>query len=261
MTKIISKRGRVGGQSKLSRDQQDEIIKCAGDPLYFMRRHIRIPQQGSPRSLILQSHHCEFVVTLKHAKNVIAMLPRSTGMTSMSLAFVLWEVLFKPRHRAIAFGISSTFTKDMYEILTHMISHVPAFLRPTLKSNRKSYIEFDNGSSISVEVLTVSSMKGRTINRVYLDSFAFAPDAIQRAIYNDICPVIILGGSVLMASTPNGQGNAFAQAWKDSFKPFTSFTSFRRTIDDLPFTDLWKQKMQAMIGMAAWKQNYMCEFI
>jgi len=213
------------------------------------------------RQLRLDTYHCEFITTVKRSQNMVAMMPRGTGMTTMSLAFILWEVIFKPRHKAIAFGISATFAKEMYDILTHMITHVPTYLRPSIRSNRKSYMEFDNGSAIMVETLNVNSMRGRTVDRVYLDSFAFAPDAIQRAIYNDICPTIVQGGKVLIASTPNGRNNSFAAAWTDSFKPFSTFTSFKRTIDDLSFTDMWKQRTMTMIGMQAWRQNYMCEFI
>lgn len=261
MTKIISKRGRLGGQSQLSREQGDELIKCAGDPLYFIRRYIMVRGTSGNHKLMLQAHHCDYITMIHRSRNTIAMMPRGTGMTTMSLAYILWEAIFTPRHKTVAFGISATFAKDMFDIITHMLTHIPSWLRPTIRSNRKSYLEFDTGAAIMVETLTVNSLRGRTLNRIYLDSFAFAPDHIQRAIYNDICPTMIVGGKILIGSTPNGTQNSFATAWSDSFKPFSTFASFKRTVDDMSFTDMWKQRTRAMIGMHAWRQNYMCEFL
>jgi hypothetical protein len=262
--KIISKRGREGKRTTLSPDQLQEMLKCSSDPLYFIRKYIQLPSAANAGThrVMLQTHHCDYVTTAKAAKSMIAMMPRGSGMTTMSLAFILWEVLFRLNHKALIFGISNEITRDMYNIVTHMLFHIPAFLRPQIKGNRKSYIEFSTGSSLLFESMTsLNVMRGRTLSRIYLDSFAYAPDGIQRAIYNDICPTLIIGGSVLIASTPNGKHNTFADAWIDSFKPTTSFVPFKRTIDDMTFSPTWKQRTKAQVGNDLWLQNYMCEFI
>lgn len=262
--KIISKRGREGFKTTLSKEQISELLKCASDPLYFMRRHVQLPSSSSNSNtcqMRLQNHHVDYVSIVNSKNHVIAVMPRQSGMTTMSLAFVLWEALYKLNHRVAVFGTGQNMTNNMYNIVTHMLSHLPAHLRPTIKGNRRSYIEFDNGSSLIFESLNVNSMRGRTLNRVFLDSFASTAEIIQRVIYNDICATMILGGKILMTSTPRGSNNTFAAAWKDAFKPSSSFTPFRKTINDMSFSDSWKKTTRAKVGEDVWRQEYMCEFI
>lgn len=266
MTKIISKRGRHPDRFlpklRLKRAEVDEIRKCAIDPIYFMENYIffQHPINGLIKQP-LDQHQIDYVTTINKVQNVIAMMPRQIDVTGQSMAFLLWEALFKTDQRIIACGINVSQARHMCDILKTIVTQLPSFLKPAIKVLRRTEIVFDNGSSIHTYFMTPGVLKGRTFTRLYLDCFALAPDHIQKDMWLTFAPSIPHGGRVLMASTPHGKSNSFALLWAEANKPLSVFVPFKRTVDDLPFSDSWKQQMRTQVGELVWRRDYLCEFV
>jgi hypothetical protein len=82
---------------------------------------------------------------------------------------------------------------------------------PDLDKANESEIGFPNGSRIKSIPANRSTGRGFAATRVYLDEFAYAEYADD--IYQSILPTIAQGGSLTIASTPNGVGNLFYRLW------------------------------------------------
>lgn len=85
---------------------------------------------------------------------------------------------------------------------------------PDLVKQNESEMGFPNGSRIKSIPANRSTGRGFAATRVYLDEFAYAEYADD--IYQSILPTIAQGGSLTIASTPNGIGNLFYRLWHGS---------------------------------------------
>ena len=71
-----------------------------------------------------------------------------------------------------------------------------------------------NNSRIIASATTTSSIRGLSVNLLYLDEFAFVENA--EPFYTGTYPVITSGknSKVIITSTANGVGNMFHRIWE-----------------------------------------------
>lgn len=94
------------------------------------------------------------------------------------------------------------------------------------------------------------------------DEFAFVKPNIQDEFWTSVTPTLATGGRCIMASTPNGDQNIFAQLWRGALVGANDFHPITIKWTDIPGRDeTFKQEEIAKIGLQKWKQEYECEFI
>ena len=86
-------------------------------------------------------------------------------------------------------------------------------------------IEFGNDSKIAAATSS-SSIRGMSINMLYLDEFAFVEDA--ETFYTATYPVITSGkdSKVIITSTANGVGNMFHKIYESAVHDQSEYKSF-----------------------------------
>ena len=75
--------------------------------------------------------------------------------------------------------------------VTLMLENLPFFLQPGTKALNKRSIEFSNNSRIVSAATSGSSIRGMSVNLLYLDEFAFVENAAQ--FYTSTYPVVSSG--------------------------------------------------------------------
>ena len=82
------------------------------------------------------------------------------------------------------------------------------------KALNKGSLEFSNNSRIIASATSGSSIRGMSVNLLYLDEFAFVERANE--FYTSTYPVISAGTDtkVIVTSTANGIGNTFHKLWE-----------------------------------------------
>jgi hypothetical protein len=114
--------------------------------------------------------------------------PRADGKTTEVVAYLLWKALTTPN---INIGISSATAsgaRDVLERLKHLMKE--SKMLDLLKINRKTSIEFFNGTRILTEPVTGSSYRGYNINTLYIDEINLV-DRVRLAEFMDcILPVM-----------------------------------------------------------------------
>jgi hypothetical protein len=91
------------------------------------------------------------------------------------------------------------------------------------------------------------------------DEFAFVRPGIQEEFWTSISPTLATGGSCIIASTPNGDSNLFAQLWRSAELGISDFKSTWVKWDEPPGRDeSFKRAEIAKIGEDKWQQEYEC---
>lgn len=94
------------------------------------------------------------------------------------------------------------------------------------------------------------------------DEFAFVRDSIQDEFWTSIAPTLATGGDCIIASTPNGDSNLFAQMWRGAQTKSNGFVPIHVKWDEPPGRDSkFKAAEIGKIGEIRWRQEYECEFI
>lgn len=101
------------------------------------------------------------------------------------------------------------------------------------------------------------------------DEFAFVKPSIQRTFWTSISPTLSTGGACIIASTPNGDNDKFAEIWRHAEvqKKENSFKERDFRPLDIKWTDVpgrdenFKQTEIGKIGQLKWDQEYECKFI
>lgn len=269
MPKLISARGRakasigIPAQQRLTQAEINELTKCAADPIYFLSTHVTMQHPVFGRCVApLDPHHVDYINTLKSSHSVISMMPRQSGSTTRTLAFLLWEALFTPKQRIVIQGVNVSMTKYMCDTISFMIAGLPSYMLATVKTNQRTRVEFENGSTLIIGVASGTALRGLSFTRLYLDNFALIPPMVQKDIWLSAVPVLANnGGKAILTSSPRGKNNMFYNIWMDSQRPSSVFTQFKRTVDDLPYATTWKQMIKQQVGEQTWQTDYMCEFL
>jgi hypothetical protein len=91
------------------------------------------------------------------------------------------------------------------------------------------------------------------------DEFAFVEPNIAEDFWTSISPTLSTGGSCIIASTPNGDDNKFAELWRGANLNNNGFVPFFVQWDTVPGRDeTYKQQEIGKIGLQKWEQEYEC---
>ena len=168
---------------------------------------------------------------------------RQSGKSISSVAYLLWYAIFHPEKTIAVLANKGSTSREMLGRVTLMLENLPFFLQPGCKTLNKGSIEFSNNSRIVAASTSGSSIRGMSVNLLYLDEFAFVERAGE--FYTSTYPVISSGKDtkVIITSTANGIGIIFHKIWEGAEQGTNEFKSFRVDWWDVPSRDeAWKQR-------------------
>jgi hypothetical protein len=271
--KIISKRGRQFTKRSLF-DQATIIQSCTDDPVYFLNNYYYVPHPVKIQTrLTLHPYQEDYIKTVLRNKYVIAVMPRNAGTTCVSLGYLVWNALFHANQNIIIGAIDVTSAAILWHQVQHAVTATPPFLRPVIDKMNVNSIELKNGSCISIRVCSGVFALGMNPTLVYLDNFAYALPKIQHDTFFSLQTALAARkGSCIIASTPNGLSNTFANVWSNAntipwgypggpVNPGLRFTPFKKTAVDMPQYNVhWENMMKKALGESAYRRDYGCEF-
>jgi len=147
--------------------------------------------------------------------------------------------------------------REMLSRITLMLENLPFFLQPGCKALNKGSIEFSNNSRIVAAATSGSSIRGMSVNLLYLDEFAFVERAAE--FYTSTYPVVSAGTDtkIIVTSTANGVGNIFYNIWQGAEQGVNEFKSFRVDWWDVPGRDEnWKVQTIANTSQLQFDQEF-----
>jgi len=171
--------------------------------------------------------------------------------------YILWYALFHPDQTIAILANKGATAREMLARITLALENTPFFLQPGTKALNKGSIEFSNNSRIIAAATSGSSIRGLSVNLLFLDEFAFVENAAQ--FYTSTYPVISSGNTsrVIVTSTANGIGNIFHKIYEGAVQGTNEFKPFRVDWWDVPGRDeQWKDQTIANTSELQFQQEF-----
>ena len=246
-----------------TKDELIEYKKCLDSPVYFAENYCKVIHLD--RGLVpfeLYPYQQEMFNHFEENRFSIVLACRQCGKSISTVAYLLWYVLFKGEQVVGILANKGATSREMLGRITLMLENVPFFLQPGCKALNKGSIEFSNNSRIIAASTSASSVRGMSMNLVYLDEFAFVERDVE--FYTSTYPVISSGKStkVIITSTRNGINNMFNKIYEGAVQGTNEFKSFRVDWYDVPGRDdEWKRQTIANTSELQFRQEFGNELI
>ena len=235
-----------------------EYKRCMDDPVYFAEKYVKVIalDQGLVPFKLYPYQREMFKQFGENRFNVV-LACRQSGKSISACAYLLWFALFNPEKTIAILANKGATAREMLSRITLMLENTPFFLQPGSKALNKGSLEFSNNSRIIAAATSGSSIRGMSVNLLYLDEFAFVERAAE--FYTSTYPVVSAGKEtkVIITSTANGIGNQFHKIWEGSVQGINEFKSFRVDWNDVPGRDeQWKEETIANTSQLQFDQEF-----
>ena len=249
---------RDGVESQFTRDEILEYKRCMDDPIYFAQKYVKIislddglvPFSLYPYQEKMFSH-------FNDNRFSIVLACRQSGKSISSVVYLLWYACFHPEKTIAILANKGAVAREMLARITLALENLPFFLQPGCKALNKGSIEFSNNSRIIAAATSGSSIRGLSINLLFLDEFAFVENDAQ--FYTSTYPVVSAGKDtkVIVCSTANGVGNVYHKLWEGATTNTNEFIPFRVDWWDVPGRDeKWKEQTVANTSELQFEQEF-----
>jgi len=234
---------RDGVTHNFTQHEITEYAKCLKSPSYFAVNYCKIIHLD--KGLVnfeLYPYQEKMFNHFNDNRFSIVLACRQSGKSISSVAYLLWFAIFNPEKTIAILANKGSTAQEMIGRVTLMLENLPFFLQPGCKSLNKKSIDFSNNSRIVSAATSGSSIRGMSVNLLYLDEFAFVENAAE--FYTSTYPVISSGKDtkVIITSTANGIGNQFHKLWEGAVQGVNEYQSFRVDWWDVPGRDdEWKK--------------------
>ena len=236
----------------------EEYSKCMKDSTYFAEKYCKIISldQGLVPFKLYPYQKKMFNQFEENRFNVV-LACRQSGKSISACAYLLWFALFNSEQTIAILANKGAVAREMLSRVTLMLENTPFFLQPCSKALNKGSLEFSNNSRILAAATSGSTIRGLSVNLLYLDEFAFVEKASE--FYTSTYPVVSSGKDtkIIITSTANGIGNTFYNIWQGAVQGINEFKSFRVDWWDVPGRDeIWKESTIANTSQLQFDQEF-----
>lgn len=195
-------------------DQISEIKKCGTDPVYFIKKYVKIshPTRGPiPFQTYAYQEDCieDF---LKH-RLIICNKSRQLGLSTVTGAYALWMALFRREKNILVIATKLETAKLFLRKVKGMFDSLPEWLvMPTLTGESVRELKFSNGSIVKAIPTSPDAGRGEAVSLLIVDEAAHIDDFDD--LWTGLQPMLSTGGNCILISSPKGVGNQFYNIWK-----------------------------------------------
>ena len=249
---------RDGVQQKFTEQEVGEYLKCMKDPCYFARTYVKVISLD--KGLIPFTPYPYQDRMFKHFNDnrfSIVLACRQSGKSISSVIYLLWFALFSPDKTIAILANKAATAREMLARVTLALENLPFFLQPGCRALNKGSIEFSNNSRIIAAATSGSSIRGLSVNLLFMDEFAFVENATT--FYTSTYPVVSSGKTsrVIITSTANGVGNQFHKIWEGAVQGTNEYKPFRVDWWDVPGRDEnWKKQTVSNTSELQFEQEF-----
>tara|TARA_B110000285_G_scaffold51012_1_gene57951 strand:- start:278 stop:1867 length:1590 start_codon:yes stop_codon:yes gene_type:complete len=254
---------RSGVTENWTEEQILEYKKCMENPTHFIENYIKIISLDD--GLVpfkLRGYQDDLITHFDESRFSIVLACRQSGKSITTCAYLVWYLLFQSEQTIAILANKGSTAREMLARITTMLEHVPFFLQPGTKVLNKGSIEFENDSRIIASATGANSIRGLSVNLLYLDEFAFVDNAEQ--FYTSTYPVVTSGGKskVIITSTANGIGNMFHKLYEGGVNKKNEYQPYTINWFDVPGRDeKWKAQTIANTSELQFEQEFGNSFL
>jgi hypothetical protein len=239
---------------------KQEYIKCATDPVYFMKKYywIQHPQRGRIQ-FNLYSFQEGVLNQFKKNKYSIINKSRQLGISTLVSAYSLWLMLFNKDKNILCIATKQETAKNMVTKVKFAYDNLPSWLQLKAVENNKLSLKLANGSQIKAIGATGDAGRSEAVSLLLLDEAAFIEGIDE--IFASAQQTLATGGQCIAISTPYGTGNWFHRTFISGEESKNGFVSIK-----LPWTvhpertQKWRDEQDAILGLRNAAQECDCDF-
>jgi intein/homing endonuclease len=240
---------------------REETKKCMEDPIYFMRKYVKIqhPNRGTipfdlfpfQEDAMQHFHDDRFLLILKS---------RQLGITTLVAAYSLWLSIFNSDKSILIISIKQEVSKEIVTKVRFANEHLPSWLKVKETTNNHMSLRFENGSQVAATSSSRDAGRSKALSLLIIDEAAFIDEAED--IWTSCFNTLSTGGRAIVLSTPNGVGNWFHKMWVNAEKKKNDFKTLKLPWQLHPERNQhWRDEQTKQLGVKGANQECDCDFL
>lgn len=248
-----------------------ELIKCAGNVMYFIEKYGKIKRpDGKIGNIRLRKYQLKQIRDyLEHDENILGW-SRQSGKTIGSALYILWAMIFNADKSTALLANKGGTSKEVLDKIKGIYKNLPFFMKPGIMGWNQGVMAFDNGCRIFTGPTTNDALNGKTCNILYIDEFAYVGRGKNKIEYQkdflaNSKPVLSSQKNsglckLIISSTPLAK-EYFYQLFNDAFKGKNNMHASKVCWWEVPGLTLdWAKGEIASIGITKFRQQYEMSF-
>ena len=247
-----------------TKEQIEEYLKCAEDPIYFIESYCKIVTlDHGIQPFVLYPCQVNKVNIIHNNRKIILMEGRQQGKTTTSAAYILWYTLFQESKTVAILANKATAAREVLYRYQLMYENLPIWLQQGVTTWNKGDIELENRSKVFTSATSASGIRGKSVNLLYVDETAIIPNTVAEQFFASVYPTISAGETtkILLSSTPLGY-NHFWKFWNDAQNDRNGFVPLFIPYWEIPGRDeAWATEQRKLLGELKFNQEVLCNFL
>ncbi len=240
---------------------RQEYLKCASDPIHFMKKYcfIQHPQRGRIQFALFPFQEKVLSLFQDNPYSII-LKSRQLGISTLTAGFSLWMMIFHKDKNILCIATKQDTAKNMVTKVKFMYENLPSWLKVTADENNKLTLRLANGSQIKATSAASDAGRSEAVSLLIIDEAAFIENIGE--IWASAQQTLATGDGCIALSTPYGTGNWFHQTWVRAENKENDFLPIKLPWFVHPERDeAWRARQDELLGdprMAA--QECDCDF-
>jgi len=227
---------------------RQEYIKCAKDPIHFMKKYcyIQHPQRGRIQ-FNLYPFQERVLGLFKDNPYSIILKSRQLGISTLTAAFSLWMMIFHKDKNVLCIATKQETAKNMVTKVKFMYENLPSWLKIDYLENNKLTLRLTNGSQIKATSASSDAGRSEAVSLLLIDEAAFIENIGE--IWASAQQTLATGGGCIALSTPYGTGGWFHQTWVKAEAQENEFLPIKLPWFVHPERDEeWRKRQDELLG-------------
>ena len=248
-------------QGQLKDVIKQEYVKCASDPIYFLKKYcvIQHPMKGKI-PFQLYPFQEKTVEDFVQSRFTVILKARQLGISTLTAGYSLWMMTFHNDKNILVIATKQEVAKNLVTKVRVMHANLPSWLKQKCVEDNKLSLRYKNGSQIKAVASGDESGRSEALSLLILDEAAFI-EKID-TIWAAASQTLSTGGQCIALSTPNGVGNWFHKTWMDAEDGLNDFKFLKLHWTLHPDRDQeWRDEQDTLLGPSMAAQECDCDFI
>lgn len=240
--------------------QQEEIMKCADDPEYFIRNYCYINTKDAGMQLFnLRPRQVQELKNMQEHRFIKGDWYRQAGYSTTVLAYMLWDTIFSETpHLNVYMGEKEDRAKEEFYKVKQMYINLPYWMQPGVKHWTNEAICMADGRRFIATVPSPDTVRGFSPYILFVDDFGLYTDNRALNLVQSVFPTIASSKSMhLITGSSHKFGNQTPfnlTFWKNSAKQF--FVSENTWDTDTQHDEEWARAERKKIGDFKFERFY-----
>ena len=239
---------------------KQEFVKCASDPVHFMKKYYMIqhPKRGRIQFNLYPFQEKVLRLFQKNNYNIVNK-SRQLGISTLCSAYALWLMLFHKDKNVLCIATKQETAKNMVTKVRFAYTNLPAWLRVKADEDNKLSLRLSNGSQIKAVGATSDAGRSEAVSLLLLDEAAFIEGIDE--IFASAQQTLATGGQCIAISTPYGTGNWFHRSFIGAEEGANGFVAIKLPWTVHPERDQkWRDEQDDILGLRNAAQECDCDF-